>query len=135
MACANLCVPGKAELVLQFPLLAHERAQIEGWKAALDAARSQVPKPAPASWKASATSAGDTFVIDVLTGAREERAVFFPLELSQVNDSAAQDVSPLPNGVRLTLIKSSQLVKDPIALRGVITLSGGRSHAIEAPLR
>ena len=135
MACANLCVPGKAELVLQFPLRAGERAQLEGWKAAVDAARSQVPKPAPASWKASASSAGDTFVIDVLTGAREEQAVFFPLELSQVNDSAAQEVSPLPNGVRLTLMKSSQLVKDPSTLRGVITLSGGRSHTIDAPVR
>lgn len=135
MACANLCVPGKAELVLQFPLGADEQAQIEGWKAAIDEARSQVPKPAPAAWKASASSAGDTFVIDVLTGAREGQAVFFPLELSQVNDSAAQVVAPLPNGVRLTLTKSSQLVKDPAALRGVITLSGGRAHTIEAPLR
>jgi thiol:disulfide interchange protein DsbD len=135
MACANLCVPGKAELVLQFPLRANERAQVEGWKAAIDAARSQVPKPAPASWKASASSAGDTFVIDVLTGAREEQAVFFPLELSQVNDSAAQTVSPLRDGVRLTLMKSSQLVKDPITLRGVITFPGGRSHTIEALLR
>ena len=135
MACANLCVPGKAELVLQFPLREAEQAQLEDWKAALDAARRQVPTPAPASWKASASSAGDTFVIDVLTGAKEEQAVFFPLELSQVNDSAEQKVSPLPDGVRLTLARSSQLLKDPVALRGVITLSGGRSHTIEAPLR
>jgi len=135
MACANLCVPGKAELVLQFPLRADEQAELDGWKAALDAASSQVPTPAPASWKTSAASAGDTFVIDVLTGAREERAVFFPLELSQVDDSAAQAVSPLPDGVRLTLTKSSQLVKDPNVLRGVIALSSGRSHTIEAPVK
>ena len=135
MACANLCVPGKAELVLQFPLGAAEQAQVEGWQAAIGRARSQVPTPAPAAWKVSASSAADTFVIDVLTGAREPQAVFFPLDLSQVNDSAAQVVSPLPNGVRLTLTKSSQLIKDPGVLRGVVSLSGGRSHTIEAPLK
>lgn len=135
MACANLCVPGRADLVLRFPLPADELARLEGWKAAIDAARGRVPTPAPPSWKASASSTGETFVVEVLTGSREEHAVFFPLELSQVNDSADQNVSPLPNGVRLALAKSSQLSKDPAVLRGVITLSGGRSHVIEAPVR
>lgn len=135
MACANLCVAGKAELVLQFPLAETDLARLDGWKAAIDAARSRVPTQAPASWSASATSSADTFVVDVLTGHREAEAVFFPLETSQVNDSAAQVVSPLPNGVRLTLTKSSQLMKDPGVLRGVITLPGGRSHRIDAAVR
>jgi len=135
MACANLCVPGKADLVLQFPLGADEQAHLHDWKAAIDAARSRIPTPAPASWTMSASSTGDTFVVDVLTGSREVQAVFFPLELSQVNDSAAQAVTPLPKGVRLTLAKSSQLTKEPALLRGVITLSGGRSHTIEAAVR
>jgi hypothetical protein len=74
-------------------------------------------------------------VVDVLTGSRETQAVFFPLELSQVNDSAPQAVLPLPDGVRITLVKSSQLTKEPARLRGVITLPGGRSHTIEAAVR
>jgi thiol:disulfide interchange protein DsbD len=135
MACANLCVPGKADLVLQFPLAAGDQAQVDGWKAAIDAARRLVPTPAPASWTMSATSRGETFVVDLLTGSREEQAVFFPLELSQVNDSAAQAATPLPNGVRLTLAKSSQLAKEPALLRGVVTLPGGRSHTVEAAVR
>lgn len=135
MACANLCVPGKADLVLRFPLGSDEQAHLDEWKAAIDAAQRLVPTPAPASWTASASSTGRTFVIDLVTGSREAQAVFFPLELSQVNDSAEQKVSPLPNGVRLTLIKSSQLERDPEVLRGVITLSGRRSHTIEARVR
>jgi len=135
MACANLCVPGKAELALKFPLSAVEIGQMSGWKAAIDAALGQVPKPAPAAWKASARSAGDTFVVEVLTGAREAEAVFFPLELSQVNDSAAQAVTPLPDGVRLVLRKSSQLAKDPTVLRGVLTLAGGSAYTIAAPMQ
>jgi len=135
MACANLCVPGKADLELKFPLADSDRGQVGGWKAAIDSARARVPKPAPASWKASARSTGDTFIVDVLTGSREEGAVFFPLELSQVNDSADQAVTPLADGVRLALRKSSQLAKEPGVLRGVLALSGGRAFVVEAPVR
>jgi thiol:disulfide interchange protein DsbD len=135
MACANLCVPGRADLELRFPLRETDRARLDDWKAVIAAARSRVPTLAPASWSASARSSADTFVLDVLTGHLEAEAVFFPLETSQVNDSAPQAVSPLPNGVRITLAKSSQLTKDPGVLRGVITLSGGRAHEIEARVR
>ena len=135
MACANLCVPGKADLVLRLPLNASERGQVAAWKAAIDGARGQAPKPAPPDWKASARSAGDTFVIEVLTGAREAEAVFFPLEVSQVNDSAEKAVTPLAAGVRVALRKSSQLAEDPGVLRGVLVLPGGRAYTIEAPVR
>ena len=135
MACSNVCVPGKADLELRFPLGAGEQAHLDDWQAAIDDARRRVPGPAPASWTTSASSTGDTFVVDVLTGTREEAAVFFPLETSQVNDSAAQIATPLPNGVRLTLAKSNQLAKVPAVLRGVITLPGGRAHEIEAAVR
>ncbi|HSP89458.1 MAG TPA: protein-disulfide reductase DsbD domain-containing protein, partial [Vicinamibacterales bacterium] len=135
MACSNLCVPGKADLELKFPLTDSERGRLAGWKAAIDSARARVPKPAPASWKASARSTSDTFILDVVTGSREEGAVFFPLELSQVNDSADQAVTPLADGVRLALRRSSQLVKVPGALRGVLALSGGRAFVVEAPVK
>jgi len=135
MACADFCVPGAADLALAFPLGADALTQVSGWKTAIDAARRAVPKPAPASWTASASSSGDTFVVEIITGSREEQAVFFPLELSQVNDTAGQSVSPLPNGLRLTLEKSSQLANDPAVLRGVLSLSGGRAFTIQASVR
>ena len=135
MACSNLCVPGKADLELTFPLADSERGEVSGWKSAIDAARARVPEPAPASWKASARSTSDAFIVDVLMGSREEGAVFFPLELSQVNDSAEQAVTPLANGVRLMLRKSSQLVEVPGVLRGVLSLPGGRAYTIEAPVK
>ena len=135
MACANVCVPGKADLALTFPLSAEERGQVAGWKAAIDSARSKVPKPAPAGWRASARSTADTFVVDIVTGSREDYAILFPFELSQVNDSAPQAVTPRPDGVRLVLSKSSQLTKEPATLRGVLSLAGGRAFTIEAPLR
>lgn len=134
LACADMCVPGRAELALTFPLSAQERGLVPGWKASMDAARRQVPKPAPASWTATARATRDSFVVDVLTGTSEAHAVFFPLEISQVNDSAAQLVTPLDKGLRLTLRKSDQLVKDPPALRGVLALPGGRAFEVTAPV-
>ena len=135
MACANLCVPGKADLVMKFPLSGPENGRVAAWKAEIEAARGLVPQPAPASWKASARATGDAFVVDVLTESREEHAVFFPLELSQVNDSAEQSVTPLAAGVRVVLRKSSQLAKVPGVLRGVLALPGARAYTIEATVR
>jgi thiol:disulfide interchange protein DsbD len=135
VACATMCVPGKAELALRFPLRGEERAQVPAWSAAIDAARARVPTPAPPAWSASATTTERAFVLDVQTGTPETGAVFFPLDVSQVNDSAPQVVSPLPTGVRLTLAKSGQLVHTPAVLRGVLTFPDGRAHAIEAPVR
>jgi DsbC/DsbD-like thiol-disulfide interchange protein len=135
LVCANLCVPGKAELALTFPLSAHEAAQVGGWKSAIDAARNHVPAPAPASWTVEVRSTGDAFTVDVVTGSREERAVFFPLVSSEVNDSAAQTVTPLEGGVRIVLQKSSQLSNDPAVLRGVLSLPGGRSYVVAAPVK
>jgi thiol:disulfide interchange protein DsbD len=134
LACADMCVPGKAELELRFPLSAQDRALVAGWKNAIAAARNQVPKAAPASWTATARSTRDSFIIEVVTGSRETSAVFFPLEVSQVNDSAAQVVTALDKGLRLTLRKSDQLVKDPANLAGVLSLPGGRSYVVSARL-
>jgi DsbC/DsbD-like thiol-disulfide interchange protein len=135
LACANVCISGKAELELKYPLNAEESRQVPRWSAAIDAFRDRLPEPTPASWKAWASSAGEMFVVEVMTGSREDEAVFFPLQMSQVNDSAAQAVTPLPNGVRLVLKKSSQLVGDPQVLTGLLSLSRGRTYTIEAPMK
>lgn len=134
IACADMCVPGKAELELAFPLGGQERTLVPGWKTAIEAARSQVPKPAPASWRASGRSTRDAFIVDIVTGSRETEATFFPLEVSQVNDSAPQIVAPLDRGLRITLRKSDQLVKDPDTLSGVLSLPGGRAFVVAAPV-
>ena len=134
MACSDACVPGRAELELAFPLTPEERAQVAGWSAAIVASRGRVPKPASPGWRVSARSTGGTFIVDIVTGSREERAVFFPLDAGQISDSAPQEVTALPNGLRLVLRKSDQLEKNPAALNGVLSLPGGRTFVVSAPL-
>ena len=60
--------------------------------------------------------------------------MFFPLDVSQVNDSAPQVVRPLERGLEITLRKSDQLTKDPRQLRGVLALPGVPAYVIVAPV-
>ena len=109
LACANVCISGKADLALSFPLALGDRLAVAGWKVAIDDALRRVPGPAPPAWKAEARPEGDAFVVDIVTGSREEHAVFFPTEVSEVDDSAPQAVTPRPDGVRLVRRQSKQL--------------------------
>jgi len=75
------------------------------------------------------------FVITVETGARESTGVFFPLVVSQVNDSAPQQVRALARGLEITLRKSDQLRTDPRELKGVLALSPDRTYVITAAVQ
>jgi len=134
LVCQELCVPGQARLELKLPLGAAENAEVSGWKRLIDQARAREPQPAPATWKARAASQKDDFVITIDTGARETQGVFFPIEVSQINDSAPQRVRALDRGLELTLRKSDQLRADPAGLTGVLALPGRPAYVITAPV-
>lgn len=134
LVCHDICLPGNATLELAFPLAEADRRQVDAWRVAIENARALVPRPAPSLWRASASASGDFFVVDVITGQRDEHGVFFPLDASQINDSAPQAVSPAAAGLRFTLRRSDQLVHNPARLRGVVSLPGGRAYVIDAPV-
>ncbi len=132
LVCQEVCVPGQADLELPLPV---EPSSRPGPSAALIArARARVPREAPAGWKARARAEGDFFVVSIETGRSEREGVFFPLEVSQINDSAPQRVTPLDRGLRFTLRKSNQLIAAPATLRGVVRLSDGRTFVVAAPV-
>jgi DsbC/DsbD-like thiol-disulfide interchange protein len=134
LVCQEACVPGQARLELPLPVRSSSQpSSSEGAKLIADA-RARVPRSAPASWKASAVSEGNSFVVSVETGKPEREGVFFPLEVSQIDDSAPQRVTPLERGLRFALRKSNQLIKLPGSLNGVVRLPDGRAFVITAPL-
>jgi thiol:disulfide interchange protein DsbD len=134
IVCRDSCVPGAAAVALRWPLDDRERGAVASWSEAITRARALVPRPAPPAWSALAVAGKDVFTLDLITGQREEEISFFPLEVNQIDDSAPQVLTFLAGGVRLGLRKSAQLVKDPSALRGVVSFPDGRAFEITAPV-
>ena len=94
-----------------------------------------MPKRMPAAWKAQAFSDKDHFVLSVRTGSTKIKPIFFPLDADQIDNSAPQTVTPSPDGVRLTLKKSDQLVKTPATIRGVLEFGSGEAYEVSAPVQ
>jgi hypothetical protein len=88
----------------------------------------------PHSWKVSAKSEKDDFVLSVQAGKRIAHAEFFPLDPDQIDNPAPQKVQPLATGLKITLKKSDLLMKPIAVLRGVLALPGGAAYRIEAPV-
>jgi DsbC/DsbD-like thiol-disulfide interchange protein len=132
LVCHQMCLSGSASLALSLPLDGADRAKAAEWAGAIQAARALVPAPAPAAWRATATSTADAFEIELITGRPESSGIFFPLDPSQIDDSALQSLTPLPAGLTLKLRKSPQLIQDPPTLRGIVSFPDGRTVEVSA---
>jgi DsbC/DsbD-like thiol-disulfide interchange protein len=99
------------------------------------AARRALPRTEPSDWRVGAIDANGTFILVADVGRRVNQAVFFPLNESQINNSAPQSLEPTTPGFRLTLQKSEELLKPIPRLRGVLELSPYESYIIDAPVK
>lgn len=134
LVCREVCLSGKGTLVLPLPLAGTDRANASDWSRRIEAARATEPKQAPPTWRASARSEKEHFVLTVDLDRAEESAVFFPLVESQINDSTKQEVKTVGKSIQLRLRKSNQLMKDPASLKGVLALASGTHFEISAPV-
>lgn len=134
MICHDVCIPGQSRLAITVPLGADDRGKVAAWKAQIDAARGQVPKAPPATWQVTATGTAREFVVTVRMDRPATTATFFPLDVSQINDSAPQDVKASGRELVMRLQKSDQLMGDPRVLRGVLVFPSGEAYVVAAPL-
>ena len=130
IVCRDVCIPGKAHLTLSGPA----GGDWALWRALFEQTRAQLPKPAPASWKLTAVSDKQHFILSVQARSQVANASFFPLEPSQIDNSGPQEFSLTHNGFRLALKKSDQLTKPITNLRGLIVLGPGRAFEVSAPV-
>lgn len=130
IVCRDVCIPGKAHLTLSGPA----GGDWALWRALFEQTRAQLPKPAPASWKLTAVSDMQHFILSVRARSQVAGASFFPLEPSQIDNSSPQEFSLTHNGFRLTLKKSDQLTKPITNLRGLMVLGPGRAFEVSAPV-
>ena len=130
----QMCMPGKAQVWLAMPAKA-QSAPDPATAAIFAAARARLPKPAPANWKISGHMEKDLFVIDIQTGQPISQGYFFPLNESQIENSAPQIAASLPTGLRLTLRKSSELTMPVGILKGVLELPDGQAYLVNVPIK
>ena len=129
LICRDICIPKQTRLELSL--------RVKSGAAALPAdqlfraARARLPRPAPPSWKISAASIGDEFVLDLKTGKSTEAPQFFPLHAEQIENAAPQDVTASPGGIRLHLKKSNHLLESIPRLEGVFVLASGKAYLVD----
>jgi thiol:disulfide interchange protein DsbD len=134
LVCSSVCVAGKADLELALPLDAVDRVHLGEWERLIAQSLRQVPRPAPPSWQTSGKVSGEVFVVDIITGQSEHSGTLYPLDVSQIDGGSSPVRESLPSGVRFTLRKSQQLVKDPATLRFVLALDGNRTGIVKVAM-
>jgi DsbC/DsbD-like thiol-disulfide interchange protein len=130
----QMCMPGKAQLSLAAPAKT-QSAQDSATAVVFTAARARLPKPAPPNWKFSGRADKGSFVIDIQAGQPIPQGYFFPLNESQIENSAPQIAASLPTGLRLTLRKSGELTKPLAVLKGVLELPNGEAYVLNVPIK
>jgi DsbC/DsbD-like thiol-disulfide interchange protein len=134
VVCREVCIPGKMHLSLALSPVGDPPSEASAWHALFQKTRARLPNSPPASWRVSATSEKDHFVLSLGSTGTIKSATFFPMESGQIENSAPQSFASTGDGFRLTLKKSDQLVQPISTLRGLIVLGPGRAFEIAAPV-
>lgn len=132
LVCREVCIPGKANLDLDVPVVASKPA---GNGIVIDLFKrleSGLPQPLPSADSTVFQSTPIGFRLAVSTGQREAHAEFFPEDQNILNNPAPQTATPTAKGLVLDLIKDPNLTASPTQLKGVLELSGGRNYDISA---
>ncbi len=125
LECADICVPGRAQLALDLPVTAGPPiASVH--KPAFDNARAQWPSPLPAGFQAKAWRTPATFTLSLTgpTGTPAPAGAFFFSRDATVSPSAPQTATTSASTLVLTLTREKG-VPDPATLSGVLSLPRG----------
>jgi thiol:disulfide interchange protein DsbD len=131
LVCREICIPGRARVSLTMPIKSMPPEPDARSSELFTAARESLPRRVPADWEFHVSNQKDSFVLTAKLGQQISRATFFPLEESQVDNSAPQKIVPVATGFQLTLRKSDQLLKPIKRLKGVLELSGNQTYLID----
>lgn len=132
LICREVCIADHADLHLALPV--GSKAGDTREAALFTEAKKQLPKAWPHSWRASATSDKDNFVLSIRTGKPIQAAEFYPLSPEQIDNAADQPLKTTAQGAKITLKKSDQLLKPIQLLKGLIVLGNGEAYVLQAPV-
>ncbi len=132
LACAQVCVPGSADLELELPVA--ESSASTKWINAFQAARQALPQSQPPP-QAAASWSGPTMLLTFALPAPPDKVFFAPLKSDIIKDAAEQ---PLKKGANLyTLTLTPAEGKKPEKLEGVLVVESGggkTGYTLDLPL-
>ncbi|MGB9407549.1 MAG: thioredoxin family protein [Terracidiphilus sp.] len=135
LVCRESCIPGKADLEATNYLVVEDPKGTSYFPPDVGIwveFQNSIPKPFPANRKAAFQPTPEGFRLSVETGQREVSAVFFPSDQDILDNPAPQKLTPTSTGLILNLKKDASLSANPVQLKGVLELSGGRNYEIAA---
>jgi DsbC/DsbD-like thiol-disulfide interchange protein len=131
LVCREICIPGKAQFSMTLPVKSMPPEVDFQTRKLFTAARNSLPLRVPSDWEFYVSDQKDSFVLTAKLGRQTTRATFFPIEESQIDNSAPQKIVPMATGFQLTLRKSDQLLKPIKRLKGVLELSASQTYVID----
>jgi thiol:disulfide interchange protein len=135
LVCREVCIPGHAQLAVNRTAAAGPPAtpaNVDADAQLIQRFQKTLPQPLPSGDQAKFQSTAKGMTLAVITGKREESAQFFPFDQNVLANAAPQTVTPLKNGVQISLIKDDNLTTAPKDLHGLLVLSDGRAYEFHA---
>lgn len=136
LVCADVCIPGSAQLDLSWPLATSAVAvppTPDPVTARFVAAQKTLPPPLPSEYRLSAVLDARAFHLRLemppgQPSERQLRAEFLPLTRDEVDLSAGQEAQLSGTTLALSVPRSEQLNRVPATLRGLLRLSAGEQR-------
>ncbi|HEY1805722.1 MAG TPA: thioredoxin family protein [Terracidiphilus sp.] len=132
LVCREVCIPGKANVELDVPVLASEPPPNADMLNLFNRLDGNMPQGIPHAFWTGFQQTPTGFRLEFDTGQPESQAEFFPEDQDILNNAAPENVKVVPKGVILDLVKDPTLNSNQAQLRGVLELSGGRNYDIAA---
>lgn len=125
LVCADVCIPGKADLSLEVPVSPAAPQPHPDWRGAFAAARAALPQPATFPGRFHIEGGELRLAAGPLPGDSEQVA-FFPYGGDLVNHAAPQRLAWEGRELRLAQPLSAYYVEAPQAVAGVIVVGEGK---------
>ncbi|MBB6145248.1 thiol:disulfide interchange protein DsbD [Silvibacterium bohemicum] len=135
LVCREVCIPGHADLAVTRTGAATPPAtpaNVDADAQLIQHFQSTLPKPLPSSGQAKFESTAKGLTLAVITGSKETSAQFFPFDQNILANAAPQTLTPLKNGVQISLVKDDNLTTAPKELHGLLVLGDGRAYEFHA---
>ena len=134
LACERICVPGKADLLLNLPIGTIVSPTV--WDNDFAQTRKQWPQPSP--WPVDAFQNAQSFSLDIAIPAAEQANIasieFFPDRNDLIVHSAKQTLHATSRGLELVVLKSTIGTAKINSLSGILVVRGdaqGKRRAFE----